>query len=613
MTSVVRWLLHWLGGHRLRVAVAVTLAAATLCAAIAMMGTAGDLISSAALQPATILLLWVPIVGVRFFGISRAVARYLERWMSHDVALRLAARLRGWVYRGIERHPSWLIGMRTSHLLDAILSDMEQLQDMLIRILLPATASALVSLGMGAWLAQVSAVAAFTYMVGVVLAGAALPMATHALTRRAQEEWRALREERTALADDALRGLEETLAYGMAPGRRERFREVCQRERRLAGRLGAVRGAAEGLNTVISLATVTGVLLAAVSAHAHGRLPGVMLAAIALATMASLEGWSAIGPAFAGWQEMYTSAQRVMACTPTQIDAAPGLQAEAEAFTGMSSRFIPAAAPSVETGLSRGTEPRASAADTTLLSIRHLYARYAPDEPWILRDISLDVRPGQKVAIVGETGSGKSTLLQVLLGFLPAARGQVRWLNQDVREWPESDLRTLVSLVPQQAYLFHHTLRQNLRLARPEATEEELWEALRVAQLDDFVRGLPEGLDTVVGEQGMRLSGGQRQRVALARVILHGSPVILCDEPTAGLDAEMERAFIEAFFAAARDKTVLWVTHRLTHVDRMDWVLVLHDGAVVEAGRHEELLAREERYARLWQLHREAAALQAAH
>jgi ABC-type multidrug transport system fused ATPase/permease subunit len=217
----------------------------------------------------------------------------------------------------------------------------------------------------------------------------------------------------------------------------------------------------------------------------------------------------------------------------------------------------------------------------------------------VLHGVTLRIEPGQTVALVGTSGSGKSTIASLLPRLYDVDSGSVRLNGVDVRDLRSDSLRTTVGLVTQDGHLFHDTVRENLRFARPTATDEELWDALRRARLDGLVASLPDGLDTVVGERGYRFSGGERQRLTIARVLLAGSRVVVLDEATASLDSTSEAAVQEALGHALEGRTALVIAHRLSTIRHADAILVIEGGRVVEQGTHEALLAAGGRYAEL--------------
>ena len=219
----------------------------------------------------------------------------------------------------------------------------------------------------------------------------------------------------------------------------------------------------------------------------------------------------------------------------------------------------------------------------------HAWFRYSPDGPWTLEDVTVDGSPGETLAIVGETGAGKTTMAYLVARLYDVERGRVSIDGHDVREVTFASLARTVGVVSQETYLFHDTVRENLRFARPDATDEEIEEAARAARIHDLVSSLPDGYETVVGERGYRFSGGEKQRIAIARTILRNPPVLVLDEATSALDTQTERAVQEALDRLAEGRTTIAIAHRLSTVRDAGKIVVLDGGRIVEQGTHEEL------------------------
>ena len=224
------------------------------------------------------------------------------------------------------------------------------------------------------------------------------------------------------------------------------------------------------------------------------------------------------------------------------------------------------------------------------VAFEHAWFRYSPDGPWTLEDVTVAVSPGETLAIVGETGAGKTTMAYLVARLYDVERGRVSIDGHDVREVTFASLARTVGVVSQETYLFHDTVRENLRFARPDATDEEIEEAARAARIHDLVASLPDGYDTVVGERGYRFSGGEKQRIAIARTILRNPPVLVLDEATSALDTQTERAVQEALDRLAEGRTTIAIAHRLSTVRDASKIVVLDGGRIVEQGTHEELL-----------------------
>ena len=241
----------------------------------------------------------------------------------------------------------------------------------------------------------------------------------------------------------------------------------------------------------------------------------------------------------------------------------------------------------------------ALAVDNGEVRFEHVHFGYRPDRP-ILRDVDFAIPAGHTVAVVGASGAGKSTLARLLFRFFDVDSGSIRIDGQDIRDVTQDSLRAAIGVVPQDTVLFNDTLYRNLAYGRPEATEEEVHRAARMAHLEGFIHSLPEGYDTKVGERGLKLSGGEKQRVAIARVILKNPPLLILDEATSSLDSLSEQAILGALREVSRQRTTLVIAHRLSTIRDADTILVMDAGRIVESGHHNELLARAGHYARLW-------------
>ncbi len=241
------------------------------------------------------------------------------------------------------------------------------------------------------------------------------------------------------------------------------------------------------------------------------------------------------------------------------------------------------------------------------VEFENVFFHYEAARP-ILRDVSFSVPAGKMVAVVGPSGAGKSTLSRILYRFYDISEGSVRIDGQDIRHVAQDTLRQAIGIVPQDTVLFNDTIRYNIRYGRPDATDAEVEEAAKLAQIHDFVTGLPDGYDSMVGERGLKLSGGEKQRVAIARTILKNPPILLLDEATSALDTHTEKEIQNSLYKVAENRTTLVIAHRLSTVIDADEILVLEKGEIVERGRHKDLLAQHGVYAGMWQRQQEAAA-----
>jgi ATP-binding cassette subfamily C protein CydC len=331
-------------------------------------------------------------------------------------------------------------------------------------------------------------------------------------------------------------------------------------------RMAHIRGMATAAMHLLSGATVLGALYLGCGLVSAGRLDGAALALIALAVTAAFETAFALPAAYQFLGRTRAAGRRILEV----VETAPPVS-----FTA-SQRLLP---------------------ERFEVAFEDVSFRYRPELPQVLEQVSLSIPQGRRIAVVGESGAGKSTLAYLLVRFFDPESGAIRIGGTDIRGLREPDLRRFVVLLSQQSYLFSATVRENLLLAKPDAGDEELWQALAAARLADFVEGLPDRLDTWVGPTGQLISAGQARRLAGARAILRDAPVWVLDEPTEGLDRITEKALVESLMEVTAGRTVLWITHRLVRMELMDGVVVMEKGRVADRGRHAELLARNRKYA----------------
>ena len=529
----------------LRVALSLLLATVAVGFGVALLATAGYLISRAAEQP-PILSLTVTIVLVRFLGLARPVARYADRLASHDLALRALGRIRARVYERIEPlAPGRLEAYRRGDLLARMVGDVDTLQGLYVRGLLPGAVALVVGAACILVAALILPAAAAILAGGLLVAGVPLPWLSARLARAVGRRQAVARGTLTAELVELLRGAPELVVFGQEERTLARVRELDVALARLGRRDALVAGLGDALTILVAGLTVTGVLALAVSATAAGSLDPVLVATLALLALASFDAVTPLAPAARELSSTLASGRRVLEV----LDRAPAVR-EPE---------LPVPAP-----------PRRAP-----VRLEGVTARYDPIEEPVLRDLDLELAPGRKVALVGPSGAGKTTVTRLLLRFLDPERGRVTIGGRDVREYAQADVRRHFAIAGQESYLFDSTIRENLRLARPEATDAELWAVLLLARLDAWVASLPGGLDARVGEEGSRLSGGQRQRLTLARALLTEAPVLVLDEPTAHLDPETATAVMDDVLAAAAGRTVLLITHRPEGLERMDEVVTL--------------------------------------
>jgi len=532
-----------------RLALAIALGACAIGAGIGLMSTAGYLISKSALAP-PILSLGVAIGLVQFFGLSRAVFRYAERLLSHDTAFRFLRELRVAFYERLEPLvPGGLGTARSGDLLSRFVADVEAMQFLFLRALAPPLVALVVSLVAVAVAAIVLPAAAAVLAAGLALGG----IGAAAITGRAARAG-GLREApaRAELASDvveALAATPELVAFGALELELERIAAADKHLGEITTRQGLIAGFGEALVLLSGGITLVATLALAAPAVAHDSLGGVWLGMLALLVLASFEAVRSL---------------------PLAAQHLSGVKGAAARLFELADRPVPA----------RDPEHPLPIGEARSLRLEGARLRYGESGPWVLDGVSFELKRGRRVALVGQSGSGKTTIARVLVRFRELDSGRATLNGQDLSAYAQDDLRALVALAGQEAHLFSTSVRENIRFARPSASDEEIAAALRRAGAWDWVSSLPDGLDTYVGESGDEVSGGERQRIALARAFLSGAAFLILDEPTAHLDRRSATEIIDDLFKASGDAGLLVITHDDYAIDRFDQVLRLEGGKI---------------------------------
>ncbi|MCW2718744.1 thiol reductant ABC exporter subunit CydC [Pseudonocardia sp.] len=555
-----------------RFALASLAGGAALGSGTGLLATSAWLISRAAQHP-PILFLTVAIVGVRTFGLARGVARYAERLLSHSGAFGVLRELRIAVWQRLERiAPAGLPAYRSGDLLARLVADVDAQQDLFLRVLVPSAVAALVYAGALALLAWLLPPAALVLLAGLLTTTVAVPWLAGRTGRRAERRVAPARGALSTAVVDLLRSMPDLIGCGAADRRLVRVaaldRELIRAESSSAG----AAGLSAGLATLAGGLTVCGALVAGVAGVRAGVLDGVALAVVVLTPLATHEAAGAL---------------------PQVAQQAERVRRSADRVVDVLDRPAPVREP---------TAPELLPGPPYTLRVHRLRAAWPGASAPALDGVDLELRPGRRVAVVGPSGSGKSTLVAVLLRFLDPTGGRVTLNGTDVTALAGDDVRRVVKLCAQDAHLFDTTIGENVLLARRSATPEEMDAALAAARLLDWVRALPDGLATRVGEHGSRISGGQRQRIALSRALLADPPVLLLDEPAEHLDTATGDTLTADLLAATAGRTTLLVTHRLAMLGAVDEVVVLDGGRVVQRGTHAHLSAVPGPYRRMWDI-----------
>jgi len=558
-------LLSFLSAFRWQAAFAILLGCIMIASNMALLGMAAYLIAAAALAP-LLVTLTLPIYIVRFASVSRAGSRYLERLVSHDVTFRLLAQLRIWVYSRLEPlAPAYLQEYRSGDVLTRLVSDVEELQNVYLRVFSPIIVAIAIGLLTFGLFSLFSPVLAWTALAFLIVTGFGVPLLAGMLARGLGKRQLALRAELNAHIVDGIQGVQDLLACGRASDQERKIAKLQSALGWIQRRMAFITGLQQALNDLLMNLALWTLLILAIPLVITKTIDGVYLGFLGLVILASFEAVQPLGQAFQFLGHSLAAGERVFKV----VDAIPQVRDAAPAA------LLPAG---------------------HTLEFDHVHFSYSPDENEVLSEINFSVSPGKRVAIVGASGAGKSTIVNLVLRFWDPTRGVIRLDGQNIREYALADLRKIVGVVAQDTYLFNDTIRGNLLLARADASDNDIEQALQHAQLADFVRQLPRGLGTWVGEQGLRLSGGERQRLSIARTLLKNPSLLILDEATANLDPVTERDLLAALDVLMQGRTTLIITHRLINMERMDEILVLDEGWIRERGTHDQLFKAEGLY-----------------
>jgi ATP-binding cassette subfamily C protein CydC len=540
MTALLRILTLWRPRARL-LAFGLLLSLAALACALALMMFSGLAVASVLTGTAFAAALWL-----RAAGPARVVLRYAERLVTHGATFRALADLRVWFFRGLAARAAGGLGFRQAgDILSRMVSDVEALDGLYLRILLPLAGALILVPAAALFAGRLDIV---TGVAVLLLFGAAAFAMPALAARAAASRGAALAHANAALriaALDSLSFLREVRAFG-AEGRM--LAGVAAAESRLFAAQRALARRTAWANAGALLCGQIAILAVLATA---GAAPALAVAAIFLIVAA----FDPIG----GLPRAGVAAAAAAAAAARVLEAADGAHP-------IPDPAHPLAAP-----------------EHPGLRFAGVHFGWDPSAPPVFQGLTLEVPAGSRVAILGPSGAGKSSLAALALKVAIPQLGKIFLGGIDMASLTAADIRHRIAWLGQTTHLFDDTIRANLLLGRPEATERELWEALDRAAIGDTVRNLPDKLDTWLGESGARLSGGQGRRIALARTLLSRAPVLILDEPCSGLDAETERAFLTTLFAETTGRTVLLIAHRLTGAERLDRIWRLSNGHAVAA------------------------------
>lgn len=549
----------------------ILLGTLTILSAAMLTFTSGYLISRTSERPETILLVYIPIVAVRTFGISRAVLRYVERLLGHNAVLKIIADMRVRLYHVLEPQALFIRSrFQTGDLLGALADDIEHLQDVYIRTLFPTV------IGLFLFSFSVIVLAVYDWKFALIMAlllavvTFLYPMLSLYMMKKNQLQSKKLHSRLYNTMTEGIFGLRDWIISGRKDQYLSAFKEESHASHDVDKKLAYWQQ-----SRTLQLQIFSGILVLIVGIWAGqqaagGELLPTYIAAFTLVTLPILEGLIPVSFAIERLPAYEASLQRIDAIHRQN-------HAEIQ------------------------EELPADVAEDVSISFDDVSYAYGTEQRNAVQHITLSIRPGEKVAILGKSGAGKSTLIQLLLGNLEPTSGQVQVNGHPASRYGDS-MYEMMGVLNQKPYLFATTVQNNIKLGDANATAQNVEYVANQVGLYDYLKTLPEGLATQMEETGQRFSGGERQRIALARILLKQTPVVILDEPTVGLDPVTEYSLIETLHRSLADKTVVWITHHLMGLEKMDRILFMDEGEVLMDGTHEELLATNERYRQLYML-----------
>ncbi|EMF1903598.1 TPA: cysteine/glutathione ABC transporter ATP-binding protein/permease CydC [Raoultella ornithinolytica] len=545
----------------------VVLAIVTLLASIGLLTLSGWFLSASAVVGVAGIYSFnymLPAAGVRGAAIIRTAGRYFERLVSHDATFRVLQHLRVFTFsKLLPLSPAGLARFRQGELLNRVVADVDTLDHLYLRVISPLIGALVVIVVVTAGLSILDVTLALTLGGIMLVTLLVLPPLFYRAGKPAGESITQMRGQYRQQLTAWLQGQAELMLFSASDRYRKQLEKTEQRWQDAQRRQAELTALSQALMLLIGGVAVVAMLWLTSAGVGGNSQPGALIALFVFCALAAFEALAPVTGAFQHLGQVIASARRITQITGQQpeVTFAAG---EGQAFGQVS------------------------------LTLNQVTFSYPQQPSPALENISLQVGAGEHIAILGRTGCGKSTLLQLLTRAWDPANGEISLNDQPLTRLNEATLRQAMSVVPQRVHLFSATLRDNLSLAAPGASDIQLMKALERVGLEKLLED--SGLNAWLGEGGRQLSGGELRRLAIARALLHDAPLMLLDEPTEGLDATTESQILDLLAEVMREKTVLMVTHRLRGLARFNRIIVMDNGKIIEQGSHAELLAEQGRY-----------------
>ena len=529
----------------------------TTLASITLLTLSGWFISASAIAGLLVLdgnaltfNFMLPAAQIRALAITRTLGRYGERLVTHEATFRVLASIRGWFFQQlIPLVPGRLSLMRSGDLLSRMTADIDALDALYLRLLAPMTVALLGIIGVTVFLACYTPIISLTTGLILIVASVWVPWLFNRLGQEGAEQIIVLAANFRIRNIDMLQGLSELItnqAYGRFSNTLSQFSDLMINTQRLNNRLSAISSI---ITFLLSQVSVLITLILSTLLYTENLLSGAEVALVIFCVMAAFELVTPLPLAMQLLGKTQKAAQRI--------------------------RQVADMSPTTPNPLESASLPKQYD-----MALDNVSFRYSEQQDWVLKNITLSIPQGSKIAVVGISGSGKTTLLQLLMRYYDPEIGQVLLNGQSLKHWHTDQLMTCFGVLSQRSQLFAASIRENLLIAKPTASVKELTAAIKAAGLEKFLSYLPEGLDTWVGESGVKVSGGEARRIALARLYLKNAPILVLDEPTEGLDSDTERDVFNALSVFANNKTVIMVTHREAGLGLVDVVYRMENGVL---------------------------------